>query len=97
MKKNFKINFIAFEQLETLCFEFGIEVEYVKSEKPEEEDVYAFETCSNRADLLCSEGILLALRMYLNLDKIPPLKPIAKPQLERIIVKESVTKSINFF
>ncbi len=61
----------AEEELERICFDFGIEVEF---EYPEDKTIaptYAFEVASNRYDLLSAEGIARNLGIYLGLRDIP--------------------------
>ena len=54
------------EELETLCFEFGIEIEYYKEMENNKEIEYnAFEVAANRIDLLCVEGIVRSLQIFL--------------------------------
>jgi len=58
--------------------------------------VYKIEVPANRYDLLCLEGIAMAIRCYLNLD-ILPIYALSKPEkMERIIVK-SETKAVRQF
>lgn len=78
---------IGDEEFESICFEFGIEVEIGTGEDMNmqrvddsgnqidisKETVYKVEVGANRYDLLCVEGLSQALRAYLGLDKIPRL------------------------
>ena len=58
--------------------------------------VYKIEVPANRYDLLCLEGIVIALRCYLSKDTLPTYK-VSKPEkLERITVK-SETKAVRQF
>ena len=55
------------EELEKLCFEFGIEVEFsTELEGNQEIKINSFEVASNRIDLLCVEGIVRSLKIFLN-------------------------------
>ena len=93
------------EEFDNLCFEFGIELDDVTSEqemkKNEQnkedinlstEDLYKIEVAANRYDLLCLEGLALALRIFLEKQKMPDIKPInVLPENERqLIVYDSV-------
>ena len=93
------------EEFENLCFEFGIELDDVTSEqeimkneqKKEDknlstETLYKIEVAANRYDLLCLEGLALALRVFLSKQKMPEIKPLnILPEEERqLIVYESV-------
>ena len=54
------------EELEKLCFEFGIEVEFdTELDGKEEIKINSFEVASNRIDLLCVEGIVRSLKIFL--------------------------------
>ncbi|KAK6921108.1 tRNA synthetase, B5-domain [Dillenia turbinata] len=74
------------EEFEDLCFEFGIELDDVTTEKAmirkeqhleedepseDEEVIYKIEVPANRYDLLCLEGLSRALRVFVGLDEIP--------------------------
>lgn len=75
------------EDFEELCFQFGIELDDVTTEKEiirkekhlEEADeggddddvIYKIEVAANRYDLLCLEGIARALRIFIGKDEIP--------------------------
>ncbi|PKU60864.1 phenylalanine--tRNA ligase beta subunit, cytoplasmic [Dendrobium catenatum] len=78
------------EEFEELCFEFGIELDDVTTEKEiirkekhletevggedEEEVIYKIEVAANRYDLLCLEGIARALRIFIGKEEIPIYK-----------------------
>ena len=93
------------EEFDNLCFEFGIELDDVTSEQEmkkneqNKEDInlstevlYKIEVAANRYDLLCLEGLALALRIFLEIQKMPDIKPIdVLPENERqLIVYDSV-------
>ena len=93
------------EDFEDLCFEFGIELDEVTSEKEmykneqkkegenlSSEVLYKIEVAANRYDLLCLEGLALALRIFLNKQKMHDIKPLnILPENERqLIVYDSV-------
>ena len=93
------------EEFDNLCFEFGIELDDVTSEQEmkkneqNKEDInlstevlYKIEVAANRYDLLCLEGLALALRIFLEKQKMPDIKPInVLPENERqLIVFDSV-------
>jgi phenylalanyl-tRNA synthetase beta chain len=71
-------------EFDELCFEFGIELDEITSEKEmfeneqnkkkeglSEDILYKIEVAANRYDLLCVEGLALALRTFLNLEEFP--------------------------
>eukprot|EP00252_Welwitschia_mirabilis_P019812 TRINITY_DN4694_c0_g2_i1.p1 TRINITY_DN4694_c0_g2~~TRINITY_DN4694_c0_g2_i1.p1 ORF type:complete len:591 (+),score=130.08 TRINITY_DN4694_c0_g2_i1:313-2085(+) len=76
------------DQFEELCFDFGIELDDVTTEKAiirkerhldeaateDEEIIYKIEVPANRYDLLCLEGLAQALRIFLGKDDIPAFK-----------------------
>ena len=95
------------EEFENLCFEFGIELDEVTSEKEmfqneqkkegfnlSSEVVYKIEVAANRYDLLCLEGLALALRVFLEKQKMPDIKPlnILSEEERQLIVYESVNE-----
>lgn len=75
------------EEFEKLCFDFGIELDDVTTEKAiarkerhlegqeeaseDEEIIYKIEVAANRYDLLCLEGLAQALRVFLGLQERP--------------------------
>lgn len=93
------------EEFDELCFEFGLELDDVVSEKPQigsralsagvevtEEVMYKIEIPANRYDLLCLEGLAQALRVFLQLDKsIPAYALSGQPQLT-MQVQDTVTE-----
>ena len=95
------------EEFDNLCFEFGIELDEVTSEKEmfqneqkkegvnlSSEVLYKIEVAANRYDLLCLEGLALALRVFLQKQKMPEIKPLnVLPEEERqLIVYDSVNE-----
>ena len=93
------------EEFEDLCFEFGIELDEVTSEQQlfeneqqksgahlSNEVLYKIEVAANRYDLLCLEGLALALKVFLNKEPMPVFKPLnVLPENERqLIVEPSV-------
>ena len=95
------------EEFDDLCFEFGIELDEVTSEKEmfqneqnregehlSTEVLYKIEVGANRYDLLCLEGLALALRVFLKKQKMPDIKPLnVLPEEERqLIVYDSVNE-----
>eukprot|EP00466_Bigelowiella_natans_P012459 jgi/Bigna1/85766/estExt_fgenesh1_pg.C_60051 len=86
------------EWFENLCFEFGIELDDVTSEKEmkekqmgeasgeglSEDVIYKIEVPANRYDLLCLEGIVSSLRIFLGKD-LKPEFTVNTPQPSDII------------
>lgn len=73
------------DEFDELCFEFGLELDDVVSEKPaigsralsagssaEEVIMYKIEVPANRYDLLCIEGLAQALRVFMGTDAAAP-------------------------
>ena len=92
---------LADEEFEDLCFEYGLEVEVgtgieMNMQRLDGKGgnidmsktiVYKVEVPANRYDLLCLEGIAMALKCYLSNGKLPTYK-VSKPlKMERITVK----------
>ena len=76
-----------------LCFEFGLELDDVTTEKNENGDLevfYKIEVAANRYDLLCIEGLSQALKIFLG-KQVQPVYSLtpADPQ-NTITVDESV-------
>ena len=73
--------YLADEEFEDLCFEFGLEVEFTNGEDANmtrvddegnaidisKESVYTLEVAANRYDLLCVEGAANSIRSYLGI------------------------------
>ena len=93
------------EEFDNLCFEFGIELDEVTSEQQmfeneqqksgahlSKEVLYKIEVAANRYDLLCLEGLALALSVFLEKKPMPVFKALnIMPEPERqLIVEESV-------
>lgn len=92
------------EEFDHLCFEFGIELDEVTSEKEmaRKQDgsaeaggadrvIYKIEVPANRYDLLCLEGLTIALRVFMGAESMPIYHVAPPPGAEphRIIVKPS--------
>ncbi|KAL1863579.1 phenylalanine--tRNA ligase subunit beta [Paecilomyces lecythidis] len=89
------------EEFDELCFEFGIELDEdtENEERPivdgkQEAPQLKIEIPANRYDLLCFEGISLALNVFLGRKPSPNyrLVPPASGELQKLIVKEDTTK-----
>ncbi len=88
------------KEFDDLCFEFGIELDDVTTEEDiyrneqrkeginlSKETLYKIEVAANRYDLLCLEGLALALRIFLQKQKMPEIKPLnILPQDERKLI-----------
>ncbi|WFD44773.1 phenylalanine--tRNA ligase [Malassezia psittaci] len=69
------------EQFDELCFQFGIELDDDTTEEvkgTDERPQFKIDIPANRYDLLCFEGILRALRIFLGKDQ-PPNYRLSKP------------------
>jgi phenylalanyl-tRNA synthetase beta chain len=90
------------EQFEDLCFEYGLEMEMGTGTEMNmtrldaagnnidmsKTVVYKVEVPANSYDLLCLEGLALAIRYYLGLEKDARQYKVLKPaKFEKIIVK----------
>jgi len=97
------------EEFDQLCFDFGIELDDVTSEKQQkskeqgdsaakglsEDVIYKIDIPANRYDLLCMEGLVHSMKVFLEQNKAPTfvLKQPASGERQRLIVKEN-TKSV---
>ncbi|KAL4559270.1 hypothetical protein LXL04_031407 [Taraxacum kok-saghyz] len=93
------------DEFEELCFEFGIELDDVTTEKAiirkekhlkedediaaDEEIIYKIDVPANRYDLLCLEGLVQSLRIFLGIDSVPnyTLSDISKQSMLKMHVK----------
>ncbi|PNY07083.1 putative phenylalanine-tRNA ligase beta subunit-like protein, partial [Trifolium pratense] len=91
------------EEFEDLCFDFGIELDDVTTEKAivrkekhleeeadeDEEVIYKIDIPANRYDLLCLEGLAQALRVFCGIQEIPTYKlaDISKDAMLKMHVK----------
>ena len=96
------------EEFDNLCFEFGIELDEVTSEQKmfeneqqksgshlSNETLYKIEVAANRYDLLCLEGLALALSVFLEKKEMPVFKPLnVLPESERQLIVEESLKEI---
>ena len=90
------------EEFDDLCFEFGIELDEVTTEQKmfeneqkksgshlSNEILYKIEVAANRYDLLCLEGLALALKIFLEKEPMPVFKPLnVLPESERQLICE---------
>ena len=99
--------FVADDDFEDLCFQYGVELEFGDAVEMQmnrvdgdgntidisKEIVYKIEVAANRYDLLCLEGIATAFRTYLDLDRLPryTIKNQSSDLME-IIVKPEVAE-----
>lgn len=91
------------QEFEELCFEFGIELEEVTSEKEmatkeiggdkakglSERMIYRIDIPANRYDMLCAEGISRALKTFLGKEAPPSYKTIVPKELTELYIKHS--------
>eukprot|EP00729_Bicosta_minor_P009676 gene9676-21229_t len=92
------------DEFQMLCFDFGIELDEVTSEKEmvakeqgedaakgmSDDVIYKIDIPANRYDMLCMEGIARALRVFLELEKAPEFK-LKEPASgrEKLIITEA--------
>lgn len=97
------------EEFDELCFEYGIELDEVTSEKEQIEKeqgskkaagasdavIYKIDIPANRYDLLCMEGLVQALKVFLQFEPAPQFQRIEPTSgiMQKLIVKES-TQSV---
>lgn len=98
------------DEFQNLCFEFGIELDEVTSEKEmrekevgaseetsglSEDAIYKIDIPANRYDLLCIEGIASALRIFLQKDNRAEFKVVTPPPEKIITMKvRAETKAV---
>nr|CAG4636889.1 EOG090X03QT [Ceriodaphnia reticulata]SVE72848.1 EOG090X03QT [Ceriodaphnia reticulata] len=93
------------EEFDELCFKFGIELDEVTSDKQiilkeqgtersegaSEEIIYKIDIPANRYDLLCLEGLVLGLKVFLGETTFPSFKVLHPANLQRLIIKPSTS------
>lgn len=98
-------DWVTEKTFDELCFEFGLELdevtndyEMVKKERGEEaakglsqRTIYKVDVPANRYDLLCLEGLVMALKIFQ--DKMPIPKYVMKPLKPQPKMKMTVTKA----
>lgn len=98
-------DWVTEKTFDELCFEFGLELdevtndyEMVKKERGEEaakglsqRTIYKVDVPANRYDLLCIEGLVMALKIFQ--DKMPIPKYVMKPLKPQPKMKMTVTKA----
>nr|CAG4643107.1 EOG090X03QT [Ilyocryptus agilis] len=101
--KSLRKNFTE-EEFDELCFQFGIELDEVTSEKQiiakeqgtersvgvSDDVIYKIEIPANRYDLLCIEGLVQGLQVFLGMGKLPiyrAVEPVG--DYEKLIIKSS--------
>lgn len=102
------------EEFDELCFEFGIELDEITSEKQmliremgeerveskghdaSEQVIYKIEIPANRYDLLCMEGLVRGLMVFLRKMEVPVYKAILPSRPQRLIVKPETAEVRQF-
>ncbi|KAH7432713.1 hypothetical protein KP509_07G036000 [Ceratopteris richardii] len=93
--------FPADEEFDEVCFEFGIELDDVTTEKAiirkekhineevedDEEIIYKIEIPANRYDLLCLEGLARALRIFKCIEPVPEFQVSKVPPASMIKIQ----------
>lgn len=88
------------DEFQELCFEFGLELDDVTSEKEQltksvgaekakdasDEVIFKIDIPANRYDLLCMEGIVRALRVFKGLDKTQTFTLVEPTQRQKLTV-----------
>jgi len=94
------------EEFDQLCFDYGLELDEVTSEKTmlskekgaeqageaSEEVIYKIDVPANRYDLLCLEGLSRSLLVFLQKMRIPHFKQVKPKVMEKLIVEKDVEK-----
>ncbi|CAL1531271.1 unnamed protein product [Lymnaea stagnalis] len=96
------------EEFDELCFQYGLELDEVTSEKEQMERErgvgkavgasevveYKIEIPANRYDLLCLEGLVRGLLVFLEKEKAPLYKTVSpeKDKLQRLVIQSSTAQ-----
>jgi len=92
------------EEFDELCFEYGLELDEVTSEKTQiakeqgaskagdasEEVIYKIDVPANRYDLLSLEGLTRSLLVFQQKMKIPHFKAVTPKVIQKMIIDKSV-------
>jgi len=92
------------EEFDQLCFDYGLELDEVTSEKAmaskekgvdqagqlSDEVIYKIDVPANRYDLLCLEGLSRSLLVFLQEMKIPHFKQVKPKVMEKLVVEKDV-------
>ncbi|KAK8809511.1 hypothetical protein WA158_000454 [Blastocystis sp. Blastoise] len=92
------------EEFDKLCFEYGIELDEIVTEKKmkrrldgdeEEKDcvVYKIDVAANRPDLLCLEGLVQSLKVFLRQED-PPIFKLTEPKEMMTMTVKPHTKGV---
>lgn len=81
------------EEFDELCFQFGLELDEVVWEVEDGRDVcvYKIDVGANRYDLVCLEGIVRALQIFLGKQSVPKYSLSKLGKLQRIIIDPSTS------
>lgn len=95
--------FASDDDFQDLCFDFGIELDDVTSEREmirkqkgdaaiatdnlDDSVLYKLDIPANRYDLLCMEGIARALRIFLEKENAPTYNLVVPPQDQRVQIR----------
>lgn len=79
------------EEFDELCFEFGLELDEVVYEKPDQTKnvevcVYKIDIPANRYDLLCLEGLCRSLLIFQKKIEIPRYILSNPPEIQRMVI-----------
>lgn len=89
------------EEFDQLCFDYGLELDEVTTEKEiltnmgttsgnvnnaSEEVIYKIDIPANRYDLLCLEGLSRSLLVFLDKMKIPHFKQVKPAEMQRLVI-----------
>jgi len=80
------------EQFDQLCFDYGLELDEVVTEKIDndlEKTVYKIDIPANRYDLLCVEGLARALLIFQNKSPVPTYSRLSTSSPQQIVVHPS--------
>jgi len=98
------------EEFSSLCFDFGIELDDITSDKQmvekekgkaaaiglSDDVIYKIDIPANRYDILCLEGISTALRIYLEMQRVPEYK-ISSPAKTTHMIQKKATLQVRPF
>ncbi|KAH8583312.1 phenylalanyl-tRNA synthetase beta chain [Cryptosporidium sp. chipmunk genotype I] len=83
---------VTSEWLDELCFNYGLELDCIEFDEELQENVAKIEIPANRPDILCLEGLAIALGCFIGSSKIPLFNLKPRKNEQKIIVKRNVAE-----
>ncbi|OII73764.1 phenylalanyl-tRNA synthetase beta subunit [Cryptosporidium ubiquitum] len=83
---------VTSEWLDELCFNYGLELDSIEFDEELKENVAKIEIPANRPDILCLEGLVIALGCFIGSSEIPLFNLKPRKSYQKMIVRQNVVK-----